>query len=155
MNDNHVEKIRRIMICVNRIDGIYYKISKSIGIKENTLSLFYALSDGRSHTQKEICDEWLIPRTTINTVVRECVRDGYVRLQKSSHSKEKELILTDTGQKYVGELMEELFRIENASYAAAREAFGDTFVEALHTFTNELEARTSETGGGSIRKGVP
>lgn len=155
MNDNHVEKIRRIMICVNRIDGIYYKISKNMGIKENTLSLFYALSDGRSHTQKEICDEWLIPRTTINTVVRECVRDGYVRLQKSSHSKEKELILTDTGQKYVGELMEELFRIENASYAVAREAFGDTFVEALHTFTNELEARTSETGGGSIRKGVP
>lgn len=155
MDNNHIEKIRKIMICVNRIDGIYYKISRNIGIKENTLALFYALNDGRSHTQKEICDEWFIPRTTINTVVRECVKNGYVLLRKSSRAKEKELILTPKGQKYVSELMEELFQLEEASYIAVREAFGDTFVEALCAFTNKLEIYASEIGIDSTRKGIP
>ena len=86
MHSENQGNIRKIMISVNRIDGIYYRLAKRIGIKENTLSLFYALSDGQPHSQKEICDEWLVPRSTINTIVRECVEKGYVRFQRSAHS---------------------------------------------------------------------
>ena len=44
------EEIRRIMICVNMIDGIYTMGARKIGIKYNTLALFYALDDGLPHS---------------------------------------------------------------------------------------------------------
>lgn len=139
MSDAGNEKIRQLMINVNRIDGIYYRSAKRTGIKENTLSLFYALSDGKSHSQKEICDEWLIPRSTINTVVRECIDSGYVSINKGSHTKEKNLHLTERGKDYANELMNDLFAVEQAAFSKTIEQYGDEFVQALTYFTDELE----------------
>ena len=31
----------------------------------NALSLLYALDDGEPHSQKQLCEQWLIPRTTM------------------------------------------------------------------------------------------
>ena len=42
MNNTRTE-IRRLMIALNKIDGIYYLIAKKSGTKENMLSLLYAL----------------------------------------------------------------------------------------------------------------
>ena len=39
--------VRRILTDVNRTDGIYYRFAKRIGITENALGLFYALSAGK------------------------------------------------------------------------------------------------------------
>ena len=69
--DQNREAMRRIAIAINSMDGAYEMISRKIGVKENTMILLYALDDGRPHTQKEICEEWLIPKTTLNTIVRE------------------------------------------------------------------------------------
>ena len=66
----HRKYIDRINLCMNQIDGLYYMAARKMGIKDNTLILFYVLNDRKPHTQKEICEEWLIPRTTINTIVR-------------------------------------------------------------------------------------
>lgn len=139
MSDSSSENIRRLMLNVNRIDGIYYRLAKHTGIKENTLSLFYALSDGKAHSQKEICDKWLIPRSTINTIVRECIHNGYVHLQKEAHTKEKNLYLTEQGKNYAKDLMNDLFTVERAAFSKTVEQFGEEFVQALTYFTDELE----------------
>ena len=82
-------KIRKIMLSINQIDGLYYQWARKIGLKENLLSLLYALSDGNPYTQKQISEEWLIPKTTINTVIKECIRNGYIVLRQEPHTKEK------------------------------------------------------------------
>ena len=87
--DGDREVIRRVMICVNVIDGVFAMGAKKIGVKANMLSLLYALDDGRPHTQKEICEHWLIPKTTINTIVRECIGDGYIVLQGGTEERKK------------------------------------------------------------------
>ena len=66
------ETVRRIIWEINKNDGVYYYIARYLGINENALTLLDALDDGRLHSQKEVSDEWLIPRTTINTVVVSC-----------------------------------------------------------------------------------
>ncbi|MFQ9941156.1 MAG: MarR family transcriptional regulator [Blautia hansenii] len=98
MNKNR-EAIDQINRCMNRIDGLYYMASRKLGVKDNTLLLFYVLNDGKVHSQKEICEEWLIPRTTINTVVKEAVNKGYVRLEHSDHTREKTIMLTEAGKR--------------------------------------------------------
>ena len=85
MQDNR-DEIRDVMISINVITGIYSLMAKKIGIKENTLTLLYALDDGKTHSQIEISREWLIPKTTLNTIVKECVATGLVELVPEEHS---------------------------------------------------------------------
>lgn len=131
------EKIRRLMITINRVDGLYYHAAKQAGTKENMLSLLYALSDGKPHSQKQICEEWLIPRTTINTVVKEGIRSGYVVLISTS-SKEKLVALTEKGGVYTEELLENLYRAEYVAMRQTLEKYSDDFVSAIEYFTAVL-----------------
>lgn len=88
------DEIRRIMISVNVIDGICDIMAKKAGMKMNTLALLYALDDGKAHSQREICEKWLIPKTTLNTIVKECIEEGYIYLNADKGKKEKEICLT-------------------------------------------------------------
>ena len=73
--------IRRLTQAFNRIDGAYYYCARRLGVEENTLALLYALDDGRPHSQKQVCEEWLIPKTTINTIVHRMQQQGYLTLR--------------------------------------------------------------------------
>lgn len=140
--EEKIKKIRQIMISVNRIDGIYYRWAKNAGIKENTLALFYVLSDGQPHSQKEICDEWFIPKTTINTIVKEYIQKEFIVFDKASNGKEKKLLITKKGKKFVEKTLDELFAHELEAFEATEEKYGDNAMsEILANFTDELAQR--------------
>lgn len=107
--------IRRMVIAWNQMDEIYYRAAKAVGTKDNLLVLLYALDDGAAHTQKQICDQWLMPKTTLNTVVRECVAAGYIQLER--HSREKTIRLTEPGRAYAKGLLEPLYAAEERAMA--------------------------------------
>lgn len=60
--------MRRLISDTAKMDGLYYLWGKSTGVSENMLTLMYALNDGKVHTQKQICEQFSIPKTTINTI---------------------------------------------------------------------------------------
>lgn len=137
---NHYRKeIRKMMTAVNVIDGIYELIAKQIGIKENTLALFYALDDGNAHSQKEICDEWLIPRTTLNTIVKECASAGYLFLNTEQHKKEKTVCLTEKGRKYAQEILSQVYELEEQAMKQTLSKVSPHFIEDLELFTEHLK----------------
>ena len=94
------EAIDRMNQCMNRLDRLYYMAARKLGVKDNSLLLYYVLSDEKAHSQKEISEEWLVPRTTLNTVVKEAVEKGYIRLETPGSTREKTLILTEKGKLY-------------------------------------------------------
>ena len=133
------EEIRRIMVSVNVIDGIYAMGAKKIGIKDNSLSLLYALDDGKPHSQKEICEHWLIPKTTLNTIVKECVNAGYIVLDGIKHTKEKEIRLTDKGQQYAETILNQVYELERRAMEKTLSSYSPEFVQALEQFTAYLK----------------
>lgn len=133
------EEIRRIMVSVNVIDGIYAMGAKKIGIKDNSLSLLYALDDGKPHSQKEICEHWLIPKTTLNTIVKECVNAGYIVLDGIKHTKEKEIRLTDKGQEYAKTILNQVYELERRAMEKTLSSYSPEFVQALEQFTAYLK----------------
>ena len=74
--------VRRLGMAAVRMDGAYYMCAKKFGVKENMLDLLYALDDGAPHTQKQICGDWLMPKTTVNTSVKELVAAGCAASQR-------------------------------------------------------------------------
>ena len=102
---------------IYRIDGFYREFAKKLDVKENLLWILYALNDDKEHSQKEICDNWDLPRSTVNTIMRELEDNGYVVLSQIKGEKRELLVkLTESGKSYSKELLKDLYEIENKTY---------------------------------------
>lgn len=135
----HRKYIDRINLCMNQIDGLYYMAARKLGIKDNTLILFYVLNDRKPHTQKEICEEWLIPRTTINTIVRENVKEGRIRLENAGHKKEKQIFLTEKGKLYADHILKSVYEAEEKAVERTLKEFSPELLTGLEAFTGYLK----------------
>lgn len=97
-----------------KIDAYYAAFAKKSGVQPRLLWVLYALNDGEAHTQKEICDTWILPRTTVNTVVKELESQKYVVLSRIKGKKrEMNVMLTEEGKAYANEKLARLYDIEN------------------------------------------
>lgn len=136
--------VRRLVLSVNVIDGVYAQQCKQIGVKENTLTLFYALDGGLALSQKELSEQWLIPRTTLNTIVKECIAAGYVTLDDAKNNKERKIRLTKSGQAYGEDILAKVYQIEDEALERTLAKYSPDFIEALTDFTQELQAETAK-----------
>ena len=142
--DSNYETVRRIMLATNKIDGVYYLLARHYGINENTLAFLYALDDWKPHSQKEISDEWLIPRTTINSIVKNLLTDGYIAFTGEQHAREKMIVLTEKGREYIGTLLKGIYLAEEQAIMDTLEKFSPEFVSALEYFSHRLRAGFDE-----------
>lgn len=122
-------------VCCNKMDGLYYLAARRLGVKENALVLLYTLNDGQPRSQKQLSEELLIPKTTINTIVKEYMDAVYVTLVPANHSREKNIALTPAGAAYAQEILEPVYRAE-------KEAMEQTLAEFSPEFMNAIEALT-------------
>lgn len=136
----------RLFCAINKIDGAYYFCARKMDLKENTLALLYALDDGLPHSQKQVCEDWLIPKTTINTVTRELVEQGYITLVSTGHHREKNIILTEAGRRYAAKIMREMKIAEREALAETLEQFSPEFIDAFDSFAQTLCRRLEEHG---------
>lgn len=147
MQDYNAE-IRRLTLAINKIDGAYYFFARKLGVKENTLAVLYAIDDGRPHSQKQICEEWLIPKTTISTIIKELAGLGIVRLLPVRHTKEKMICLTDRGREYVNKILKPVYEAELQAIEGTFQEFSPECVAAMEYFAKllcmELEKRRPE-----------
>ena len=107
---------------IYKIDYFYAEIAKKSNVKPNLMWILYALDDGKSHSQKEISLSWDIPITTINTIVKELINDGYVDLiHIEGTRREMNIILTDSGKEYSKKVLRDVYLIEEKVYEALGE----------------------------------
>lgn len=132
------ELIRRLMIVVNRIDGIYERMAVKLGIKLNMICLLYALDDGSPHSQKQISEDWMLPRTTFNTITKECIEKGYVMLEPiPGKRREMNIVLTDSGRAYARKYLDEIYRAEEEAFASS--SVGEDSIGKFEDFCERLK----------------
>ena len=124
--------------CLYSIDGFYAEYAKESNVKENLLWILYALNDGEEHSQKEISDSWDLPRTTINTIIKDLEVDGFVELvQIKGEKRELNVKLTKSGKKYADKLLSELYEIE-------KQVFEKINCDSILAQMNDLLKRLNE-----------
>ena len=122
-----------------KIDAYYAAFARRSGVQPRLLWVLYALNDGESHTQKEICDTWILPRTTVNTIVKELEAEGYVVLsQIKGKKREMNVTLTKAGKAYADEKLARLYEIENRVFDSLTEV-DKQVIEHLKTLVRGLE----------------
>lgn len=145
------EQVRRLSKAACTLDGIYWHIAKCSNVKENLLWLLYALDDGESHTQKQICDEWLFPKTTINTLIKECEKNGYVTLEQVPGKKrDLHICLTKKGRKYAENALRLMYEIEDTAMANVLKECSPTFIDDFEKFTKAFQDAAGKYGTPNV-----
>ncbi len=135
------ESARRLAKATCALDGAYDRLAKRLGITGNLLWLLYILDDGAPHSQKQICEEWLFPKTTVNTLTKECQGAGYITLHTIPGKKrELHIQLTDAGRDYVHQKLRAFYQAEEAALQVTLETCPPEFVSYLETYTQNLIA---------------
>ena len=81
-------------------------------VSKSAMMIIWSLySFGRPCTQKEICNDWLVNKQTVNSAAKKLVEEGYIDIAPSpENSREKLLIFTEKGKflamRTVGKLIE-------------------------------------------------
>lgn len=148
MNEAEMTRlVRRLALITNRMDGAYYLYARQHGVNENALTLLYALDDGEPHSQKQVCEEWLMPKTTVNTIVRQLEAEGYLTLRHDEgRGREKTLCLTPAGVAYARTVLRDIYAGENAAMADTLAQYAPQFIDALERYTDALCARFEAAG---------
>ena len=136
--DNARELVDRFYVCCTRLDGLYYMAARKLGVKDNALALLYLLYDGKPHSQKQIAEELLIPKTTINTIVKEYMDAGYLTLTPVHGSREKGLSLTQEGFEYASKTVKPVYQAEDDAMVETLKEYPPEFIEAVEALTRNL-----------------
>ena len=81
-------------------------------VSKSAMMIIWSLySFGRPCTQKEICNDWLVNKQTVNSAAKKLIEEGYIDIAPSpENSREKLLVFTENGKflamRTVGKLIE-------------------------------------------------
>ena len=102
---------------IYHIDAFYAEYAKKSNVPPALLWVLYALNDGKPHTQIEISTDWALPKTTINTVIKEIEEKGFVDLVPiKGKRREMTVVLTKSGKEYADTLLSDLYKIEKTVF---------------------------------------
>ncbi len=101
-----------------QIDGAYEEYGKICRVGANLLWILYALNDGERHSQKQICEDWAIPRSTANTVIKDLESKNYITLSQIKGERRELLVsLTPGGKEYADGILSDLYQREKKIYS--------------------------------------
>ena len=101
------------------VDSFYDEFAKQSNVSSALLWVLYALNDGESHTQIEISNDWELPKTTVNTIIKDIQKDGYVELVPiKGKRREMSIVLTESGKRFADNVLSELYKKEAEVYKA-------------------------------------
>ena len=140
-----LEELRRYYALCHAFDHTYEAWAKARGLSLNELTVLEVLYESTGDcTQKKICEKWLLPKQTVNMILKGFVEKGYVALRPMERDKRsKALCLTAAGRAYADAVLSELQEME--LYAAKR--MGLARMRRMNEICEEFLALFKEAGG--------
>ena len=133
------DQMKLFCTCLCRQDELYAAAARRRGLSFHTLITLYALDQDEGSTQSQLARDWMIPKQTLNTVVKELERQGYVSLDAGRDQKEKRVFLTPEGRDFAADSLRELYAMEDRAVAAVGPERFREMVEANRAFTEAFE----------------
>lgn len=93
--------VNRLGDILQGMESSYEHYAKQIGINSTMMYLLQIVYDNEPCTQKQICAIMMLPKQTVNTIVKDYQRKGLFEFAPSSEDKRNRYIrLTEKGREY-------------------------------------------------------
>lgn len=124
---------------VYQIDGVYEQYGRECKLgSQNLLWILYALNDGGAHSQRQICDDWAIPRSTANTIIKDLEARKFVELSRiKGERREMRVSLTPEGKEYADGILSDLYRREKQIYDRIQAP--EALLESLQNLAEQVQ----------------
>lgn len=138
-------KIQGLYQAVNRVNLLYQEYASLQKVSYLRLLIFYELIlANRPCTQKQLCDQLRVSKTTLNYAVKKLDQQGLLSLRVSRNNRREKLLhLTPAGKAYGHQLVDPLFAIEAQAIAPVSQADLDAAEDVLgkfaQAFANQLK----------------
>lgn len=110
------EKAKRFCSIRQDLEMIYDYYARSVGISYTTLFVLNLISQYEVCTQKVICERSMLPKQTVNNVIKKLSEQGYLELgEMPNNSKSKRILFTEKGKKYVEPMIQHIHNAENTA----------------------------------------
>lgn len=140
MKQNYHDQIKLINSAISRTSGLYEEWAKKHDINYYALLILYKLNENVDVTQKQICEEYRIPKQTINNVITDLKNKGYISVETNQkNKKEKTVKLTDKGIAYSKEKIIPLLEIEENVIKGMGSEYTSQLIEAANKYGDFFE----------------
>lgn len=114
MNDKMKMELERYYSLWKDCNAMYEEWSKEQGLSSNGVLVLYSFYEGNEVcTQKSISQKWCIPKQTVNTILKDFLRKGYVEMFSQPEDKRNKLIrLTASGRRFASDIIGKLQKKE-------------------------------------------
>ena len=136
---NSKQFFKQLGMLLYGIDGIYDEYGRKNKIAStNVLWVLYAFNDDEKHSQKDICDGWSMPRTTINTIIKDLEQQQMVEMIPiPGKRREKYVKLTEKGKEYADYVLAKLYEKERMIFEKINDP--DKFINDLESLYNNVK----------------
>ena len=92
-------KLAELFNIFNETNKAYNELASKVGLSYNQMVILYYLQSHYNVTQKNIVNDMLIPKQTINTILNNWINAGYISFENKLTKKNKIILLTEFGKK--------------------------------------------------------
>lgn len=142
MNENFKEQLEIMNQQTKELASLYQKAaSNKAGKSVNEFWIWYALLIlGGEYSQQDICDTWSLPKQTVNTIVTNLVKKGYVTLEVVPGTRNRKIIrVTDEGKAYGENIVMPVYEAEVSALQQISEQERTIFISMLGKYINLLK----------------
>lgn len=109
-DNNMTIQLQRYYALLKECTAMYGEWSKEQGMSSNGVFVLYSFYESDEPcTQKMISEKWNIPKQTINTILKDFQKKGYINMVSDDSDKRNKLIcLTESGKEYMKDIIEKL-----------------------------------------------
>ena len=139
MPHENSENLMKFINLDKELNSIYQKQSKKFEISETTILILYAIRASENGvTQKEIIEEYLLPKQTVNSAMKKLLDEGKVFVSEKN-GREKRLLLTKEGVKMAAKSADLILEAEKKAFFSFTEKEQKTIVSLLEKYNKRLE----------------
>ncbi len=133
-----LNEINRAII---KFRGAYSKWSNLHGISYHEMLVLYTIREKGHCTQKQICENYILPRQTMNNVITAMRKNGLLEYSReASNGREKAFVLSEKGEAYAAPFLVSLDTVESE----AVERLGADKLQALTKLLLEYDEALSK-----------
>ena len=126
--------------------AIYFEWSRRHNISYHEMLVLYTIRENGYCTQKQICDNYLLPKQTIHNIISNMRENGILIYDESlSVSREKVFVLSEKGIEYAAPFLESLDLVESGAMEILGKEKLNKLIELLLEYDMALNKALDES----------
>lgn len=146
MEKDKLRLLNEINRAIIQFRGNYSAWARAQGIGYNEMLVMYSIRERGYCTQKQICDQYLLPRQTINHVISALRRQEILQERTDlAPGREKAFVLTEKGEGYMGPFLASMNDMETRAIALMGPERLAELTELMGKYSRALQKAMEET----------